>query len=281
MNRLTTHLLLLAVLVLLGLVAWFEPGREPPAAPTRLLAVDPAAITAVHIEPADADAIVLERAGEQWWLRAPVVTRASGHRIEELLRRLTEARSLGTFAAPPDERERYGLTTPALRLTVDGHTIAFGGSTPIDSRRYVLVDGTLHTISDRLYYRLTGGFATFVSDRLLPDGAKIAALELPGLTLRSDQGRWQPEPAPESGSADAVAALVEGWRAARALEVLPGGRSSSEQVHVTFTGSETPVAFHIIKRTPELMLARPDLGITYRLPPSAADDLLTLPSANP
>lgn len=83
---------------------------------------------------------------------------------------------------------------------------------------------------------------------------------------------------------DAINTLAQEWMAAQALQVklysAPGSQDEAAEIITLRQGAEQ-LRFLIVSRTPELILARPEIGIQYHLPQDAAQRLLMLPAAGP
>jgi hypothetical protein len=268
-------LLLIGVLVLLVI---YEPGIDKPQEPPRLLGLEREAVTQIRIERQGQETVALARdARGDWNLTAPLAIGASAFRIGSLLR-ITEQKSLGSFPAEPERLAGYGLEAPRVTLTLnDAVTIAFGDNTPLDQRRYVRLGDRVHLVSDTLYYHLIGAYTTFIRQELLPEGTAIAALTLPGLSVSWQADRWQVEPKPEAFSADQVTRLIDAWKLASAVQVKPYDGNEGETITIEPGGEEAPITLLITARTPDLVLARPELGIEYHLAESGAEELLHLP----
>jgi len=268
-------LLLIGVLVLLVI---YEPGIEKPQEPRRLLELEREAVTQIRIERQGQETVALTRDGGDWSLTEPLAIGASVFRIGSLLR-ITEQRSLGSFPAEPERLAGYGLEAPRVTLTLnDKVTVAFGDNTPLDQRRYVRLGDRVHLVSDTLYYHLIGAYTTFIRQELLPEGTAIAALSLPGLGVRWQEERWQVEPKPEAFSADQVTRLIDAWKLASAVQVKPYDGKQGETITIEPGGEEAPITLLLTARTPDLVLARPELGIEYHLAESSGEELLKLPT---
>ncbi|MEN8169923.1 MAG: DUF4340 domain-containing protein [Pseudomonadota bacterium] len=270
---------LLAFIGVLVLLVVYEPGIEkPPELPT-LLQLDKAAVKQIAIQrDGQQDIELLRQADGNWQMAQPIPHAADQYRIDSLLR-ITTIKSLSSFTAEPDKLSAYKLAQPQVTLTLNGNiTIAFGGSTPLDQRRYVMVNRQVHLISDTLYYHLIGSFPTFLRKQLLDEGGSIDGLELPGLSLSWHKDRWQLQPQPESVSADQVTRLLDQWKLASALEIKPYDEQPGEKISIKLSGKEQPQQLLLTSREPDLILARPELGIQYHLNASSAGQLLQLPS---
>jgi hypothetical protein len=268
-------LLLVGVLVLLVI---YEPGIEKPQENPRLLDLEREAVTQIRIERQGQETVALARdARGNWHLTAPLAIGASEFRISALLR-ITEQKSLGNFPAEPGRLAGYGLETPRVTLTLnDKVTVAFGNNTPLDQRRYVQLGDRVHLVTDTLYYHLIGSYTTFIRQQLLPEGTAISALTLPGLAVRWQEGRWQVEPRPEAFSADQVTRLIDAWKFASAEQIKPYDGNEGETITIEPNGEEAPITFLLTSRSPDLVLARPELGIEYHLAESSGEALLALP----
>ena len=187
--------------------------------------------------------------------------------------RLLNAESHTRFAAVPQELGKYGLDEPSPRVILDGTEVVFGDTDPLKNRRYVLVDGTVHLINDTFYQHVTSSQTAYVDKILLPGNPAIAALTLPDLSLtKGEDGAWRAKP--EAASADALTGLVEEWRHAQALEVEPyAGAAFQDTIRIALENGDQ-IDFAVVERTPDLVLARRDWGIQYRLSSQTARRLL-------
>ncbi|HEY0635177.1 MAG TPA: DUF4340 domain-containing protein [Gammaproteobacteria bacterium] len=275
-SRTLLNLGLLALVALLALLALYEPGKEKPVEEPALVALNSDGISSLRIVRANGETIVLERPQGTWRMSEPLAIGVNDYRISSLLR-ITELKSLGQFAAAPESLAQYGLDAPNATLVINGTTrLDFGNSTPIDQRRYVRIGDTIHLITDNYYYHLIGTPTTYASNSLLDNNSAPLRLDLPGLLLAQQEGKWSATPQPADFSVDQITQLIDHWRHAQALEVAPYDGRKGEMVRITLTGSDEPLVFLVTERTPELILARPDLKIQYHLPASSVAELLTL-----
>ena len=272
-------LILAATVAALALLAWLKPGLKTPDVDTPLLAQAPAA-TQLRIAPTGATAAELTRAADGWHMTAPLALRADDAAIGDLLQLLAMPADAG-FPATGD-LSRYGLDRPGIRLTIEGTELDFGGTQPIDQRRYVLLDGRVHLVNPVLFYRLAQNAYDWLDKRLLPEGSEVMAIQLPQATVTRDaQGRWQIAPADKSFDAGALAKLAQDWQQARADNVAAIGRHAVEgEVALSLKGTAAPLRFQIYKDADSLVLARPDLGLQYQLD-SADRAVLLLQHAAP
>ncbi len=271
------NLSLLLFIGLLVLLVIYEPGIESPAENPPLLDINRATITQIRIERQGQETVTLERnENDKWQLTAPLAIAASDFRIDSILR-ISEQKSLGHYPADSERLAHFGLDTPRVTLTLgDKVKIAFGDSTPLDQRRYVQIDDKVHLINDTLYYHLIGSYTTFIRQQLLPEGSNINAITLPDLTIRWQDDRWQVEPKPEMFSTDQVTHLIDAWKLASAVQVKPYDGMDGKTITIKPRGESAIITFLLTAHSPDLVLARPELGIQYHLPESSEEELLKL-----
>lgn len=272
------NLILLLGVAALALVTIYQPGIKPPPAPIKLTTVLPEQIKHIQIESAGKPTLTLEKQDGHWRITAPQALPADDGRVNSLLR-LVQETSQARFTARPEELRKYKLEHPAIRLTLDKLVFTFGDTDPINGRRYVQIGTTVHLITDMYYYQLDTDLPSFVSTRLLPDQATITALTLPTIALNHDaQGHWQLQPEQTGIGADAIQILIDAWHNNTALWVKRYEKGTTlGSITVQLTTPAQALHFDIMAKQPELILARPDIGMQYHLNPESAKALLELP----
>lgn len=277
-SRTAINLVLFVVVALLGAVAWWQPGVEKPKQATTLTELKAVDVTRVRIERADAENVAFEKRDGGWWMTEPVKAPANDLRLDGVLR-IAGTRSQRQYPLGEVDLPKVGLEVPEVRLFLDSAPpIAFGDVEPLSQMRYVRVNDTVHLVEDTGYYHVIGAYTTFLANALLPEGAVIEGLSIPGLKLTRVEDRWQLQPRPANFSADQVNALLDEWRHAQSLDIRRyGGGTRRGDVVVQIKGRE-PIRFQLLARDEELILARTDLGVEYHLPGESAGRLLTLPS---
>jgi len=272
--------LVLAFVVLgLGAAVWLSQREESPATPERITTLTEADVTRIEIHSARHADAVLERRGTEWWLVEPFMARADRAKIDAAFG-LLRARSLARYPAAAVTANQAGLDEPDLRLRADDTELVLGGTEALGGRRYVGIGGSVHLIVDRYSHLLRGGPASLVSPRLLPTGARLREIRLPGLHLLQGDGQWQLAGG-GTASSDALRALVDEWRHARALRVSRGDADAvGEVVTLSPQGDAPPLRFVLQRGDGEILLTRGDLGLSYHFTPDVAARLLALPSVD-
>jgi hypothetical protein len=289
-KRALLNLALLTVVAGLGALIWFDRERSSEDADQPLLfpaLADATRLAVLELEPATGATAkarwMLERRGDGWWLAAPFVAPADAAAVEDLLRSLGETRSRARYAPAELDPKATGLDRPLTAFVVTGAggetRFELGGTESLNYRRYVRSGDQVHLVDDLISYRLTQDGASLASKRLLPAGAKVVRLEIPGRTLaRGADGKWTLSPADAEVSADALVALVENWEhaAATAVRARTDGVVQA-MVKVALEGVAAPVELELLTAVDGLRFARRDLGLEYQLPDGARAELLELP----
>lgn len=279
-RKLWINLGLTALVGGLVILVMLEPGREPeePSAPITALA--PADISNVVIEQPDRSPIRLERDEAGWRMTAPRSLRAAGEKIDNLLA-VAQAESHQRFAAGDVDPAELGLDEPEAALTLDDTRLVFGGTDPIEGRRYVRVDDAVHMIAGRHLARVRNEPFYWVDNALLPQGATLTALDLPDVRLRRDaDGLWHADPEPEGISADALVNLVDAWRNATALAVQAAGDPPADAatIRLRLQQQSEPIVFKMVDNRAGFELIRQDLGLRYTMTEPQRAELLQLAS---
>lgn len=270
-SRLILNLALLVLIAILGAVAFFEPGKKEPET-TRLVSVDENALAAVTLQ--NKDTIKLEKQNGHWRLTAPFNAPANDIRVRQLIG-IAEANSEAQYPIGSEDLAKFELDKPKATLILDTTTLKFGGSDPINMRRYVQIGDTLHLVGDDFFHHLTASATDYVDKKLLPEDAKISEFFIPGLkaTLGQD-GKWVLEPPAEPDQS--ISDLLNAWNTARAIDVKRVEQPVQGDVVRITLAEGSPIEFYILQREPDLLLVRPDLGLQYEVTGNAAKRLLSL-----
>jgi hypothetical protein len=271
-SRLFINLGLLTLIAILATVAIMKPGKKE-AEPFPLLAVDLQGMKRVTLQ--NKETLVFEKQDGQWRLTAPFAAPVNQVRIGQLLD-VAKATTEASYPLKPEEAGQFGLDAPEAVLTLGDNSLQFGGTDPIKMRRYVRLGNTLHLVEDNFFHHLTATATDYVDKRLIPEGSKIQEIQLPGLkALRNAEGHWTVEPTSES-STD-LAELASVWATSRAIDVR---RMDAKVVGETIRiglDEGAPIEFIILKKSPELVLGRRDLGLQYEVTSETSRELLNQP----
>ena len=289
-KRALLNLGLAVVVAGLGALIWFSP--EPPAEDADQPLAFPGVATATRLAVLERDPTggelsrtrwALEQRDGTWWLTAPLTAAADPIAVEDLIKSLSAARSRAQYTLPELDAKAIGIDRPGSALLVtSGGTEAryeLGGTEALNYRRYVRSGDAVQLVDDLISYRLQQDAATLISKRLLPAGAKVTQVELPGRPVaRGADGKWTLRPDDAEVTADALVGLAENWQRASASAVhLRKDGVVQAVIKVTLEGAATPLEFQVLTAVEGLRFARPDLGLEYELPATAQAELLALP----
>jgi hypothetical protein len=310
-KQLRLNLLLLAIVLVLAAVAYFGQKKEAPKGQP-LTALKAEAIDKIVLQHPKAADIVLEKKAGQWMLTAPVQVAADPFELNSLLGVATTETK--TIIEPKDiQLADLGLDPPGFSLTLNDVKIDFGGTQPYNFQRYVESGGKIALIDDPPASALDADYSDLVAKSLLPQGAEIASIAVPGLKVSrgADGKSWSADPADPKAGSDELQKFVDAWAAARALwntampapvapapptvEQVPGAKPSGKppfnppagpppstpQAAVVTLKDGSVLNFTIGTREPQLVLERPDFKLQYDLAKSDADKLLKLPEPLP
>ncbi|HYQ71906.1 MAG TPA: DUF4340 domain-containing protein [Gammaproteobacteria bacterium] len=267
----------------LGLAAWFRPGLEPPVSPTPLTTLNPAQVNHIQINRRLQPPLTFTRQANDWLLAGEPALPASPFQVHALLA-LLQAKVERHYSVETLDPGELGLDPPQASVILDGTTtLLIGDTEPLDSLRYIQYGTTVYLVEDRYQHLINADRTNFIERRLLDANTVITRLTLPDLTLaQAADGSWALTPDDPDVSTAAMQQLLTNWQQASALYVrshTPGGTAT--QITLALAGSDTPVIFDLVARTPQLILARPDLGIEYHFSNGADARLLGLGPATP
>jgi len=267
--------LLLAALVALVI---YEPGKTEAPEVKRLTSLLAGAVQEIRIHSPGRPSLLLSKQDGQWRMQTPLKTRANSGRIQQLLK-ITQAKSIARYAMSQVDANQLQLDAPSLSLQLDNVLLRFGSTDALGGSRYVQVGNMVHLITDRYSHLAKAAATDFVSPRLLPEGAVIDQLSLPGLRLQREGEHWLADG--QTADADAIQTLLGEWRHARAMQVSALEKIATESVAVRMGGSagQQTVQFSVLRNDTEIILQRHDLGIQYHFPKESGERLLALPVA--
>ena len=270
------NLAMAGIAIGLGLTAWFRPGLEPPATPQPITTLSPAQVSHIRIDRLQRPSLTFTRQDGDWQLDGNPPLPASPFQVHALLA-ILQAQPARSYPADTLDLQELGLNPPQATVTLDDRTtLLIGNTEPLDNMRYVRYGATIYLIEDRYQHLINANRTNFSERRLLDPDAVITRLALPDLTLlQTTHGDWEIEPDNAGISADAIQQLLTDWQQASALYVRPHEPGTADaRITLQLAGSDTPLVFELVSRTPEFILARPDLGIQYHFSNGTGEHLL-------
>lgn len=265
-------------IVVLGLVARFEPGIETPAETPPITALKADDVRRIHINrPVRDDLVLVRQSAQHWMLERAVPLPADDFKLRALTR-LVEERASRSYASADMDLAELRLDPPVASAIFNDVAIEFGSLEPINQLRYVRVRDRVYLIPDNYLPLLEAGFSQFVRPRLFDEEARIASIRVPGLRVDHDGNAWSVEPQ-QDVSSDVLQQFFDIWQDASSISIQPADPGQSgEVVEIRLRDQAEPVELQIISRQPELVLSRPAWGIQYRMG-NRSEALLTLDAA--
>lgn len=280
-RRLLLNLLLLVVATALAVFIYLKPDQTTDTDVTAISDLDPEQVSSIRITRLQAGPLAFNKRDGQWTIEHQPELPADDFQVSTLLS-LPGAKTGRYYPADSLDLKSMGLLPPQATAMLDDEQFDLGTTNPLDRRRYVLSGTTVYLVADRFQHLLNAGYSNFVEHKLLPVGAVITGLSLPGLVLTlEDNNHWLLQPDNPAVSADAIRALIGQWENSRALYVRDYDGSDGETVHVALQGVTEPVDFILLAQEAEIILARPDWGIQYHLTSEAGGGLLGLQTSTP
>jgi hypothetical protein len=278
-NRPVLNLVLLLVLGGLILLVWFEPGKETSPLPDNLSNLHAEDIQRLRIHRSDGD-IAMQKHGARWRLTQPLSAAADQGRIDRLLDILSTS-SHAQYPLAEVDAAQLGLSPAQYQLQLNDLLMEFGGTEALQQRRYVLINDTVHLITDRYQHYLQAKLVDFIDKQLLPADIEISGLRLPDLELRFVDQRWQIAGASSSASPDSLQMLLDEWRHARALRVSLDPLSDPAQNIFLELKNSGEVLHYLLHRSADEIIFTPQNGsINYHFPLDSGQRLLKLPSTS-
>jgi hypothetical protein len=285
-TRWLLNLTLLGIILVLGLLAIYEPGLKKPIELPKLTDLEADQIKHLRLA-RQKDTLDFDKDAQgNWQITAPLNLPANDFRIKSLLKILA-VRDYQQLTTKDLKLADLKLESPEIRLSFDQLTLAFGDSSPMnDGKRYVQLSSKpdlVFLLHDDLYYSLTDEPLSFVNLAPLGEKPKLTELQLPDYHLVLQKGTWtltSPVSDKINSSTDALNALIDNWQHLQAFKVQNYDKTATVlgDIKVTLEGQQQPLHFTIQGRTTDLILARPDKGVQYRVSARQIDDLLQLPT---
>ena len=279
-SRWIVNLLLVLATAVLLLIVYFEPGIDEPAEAPAITSLTKDQLHRIHLNRPLRDDLVLVKKGTGQWIIQHTPELPADDYQANALHRLAEQKAVRSYAASELDLGQLQLEPPNATAALNDTVVEFGNLDPLEGLRYVRVADQVHLIPDLYLQLMQASYTQFVRRRLLDDNTRIDRIVLPDFSInRTDQG-WTVDP-PQEVSADNLQQFVDRWQAAAALHIQAADTvTEGESVELVRAGGVPSINFVISAREPELVLARPDLGVQYRMG-DLGGSLLSLTPAAP
>lgn len=217
------------------------------------------------------------REGRAWLVEKPHRFPANEQRVKMILAAL--AKLPEPYMLDQEKLAQYGLDTPRARLWLDGKEWQLGGVNPINQRRYLRQGGELYLLDGNAAALWASGWARFVEPLLLPAGAEIKNITIPGLGVvtRNDHAWWLNGELPTT-SQDGLNRLIDNWHHARAFNIqeMVSDVERAPELLIEFAGGEPPLRFSIVYNERQFVLFHDSRRLEYHMLPEQGERLLKL-----
>lgn len=278
---LNTNLILLLAIVGLVLVIWLDPFTKPEPDAVQLTPVDINTVQNITMSKADQVHFSVQKRpqdqGMNWYLTNPVEMPANPVKVNQILD-LLNTNSFRQYQIKSDNLAKLGLNPPGWEIALDQTIVKFGKTEPMDQRRYVLVDATVHLINDRFSQYSFGSPLMLANLDILPVDKSVAEIHLPDKVIKKVDGQWQSTPTSEVISQDTLNEYIDEWRYAQALRVALADRldHSSDVTPVTIylEKAEQPIHLTVESTDQDFIITNKDWGVRYYVNSSIGERLL-------
>ena len=249
--------------------------KSASAPENRITSLKPQDIDSVIIQIADNN-LALRRSGNQWIFEKPIQWPANNITLERLISIVT-SESNTRLPANEIDLATFGLQSPKAILTLNSTRVLFGATNNIGERRYILIGSMVYLLPDLHLHFITQGITGLIDRRLLPRSLSLKSLKLAELSLsKSSDGTWQDDTL-EDGGVDRINALANNWQTLDAgnIKIYDRSKLPGEKI-VAGLQDGSKIDFFLMSIKPELVIARPDLGVQYHFAEKQYYDLLSI-----
>ncbi|MEJ2181397.1 MAG: DUF4340 domain-containing protein [Gammaproteobacteria bacterium] len=283
-KTLVTNLILLALVVGLALVAWFDPFTKPPPQPELLTHADASVIQTIKLSKAGQLQFSLEKRttdhGSYWYLTSPVEMPANVEKVKQILN-LLSTNSFRQYQIKSANLAKLGLDPPGWEFALDQILIKFGKTEPIDQRRYVLLDATVHLIDDRFSQYSFGSPLMLANLDILPVDKSVAEIHLPDKIIKRVDGQWHSSSAGDGHTQSTLNKYIDEWRYAQAQRVAladkPDIATNATPVTIYLEKVEQPIHLTVESTDRDFVITNKDWGVRYYVNNSIGEKLLHVP----
>ena len=160
-KRAKINIALLALIAIAATVLWLTRGTQSAGPQETVSGIDRQAISTISVIRKGRAELKFGKQNNIWRMLAPRTARANTTRINAMLSVL-QAVSYAQLDAGAMGLGRFDLLDPAVILKLDGYEFRFGGTNPLEGRRYLLFRDTIYLIDDDLFEQLQQPAAFFI-----------------------------------------------------------------------------------------------------------------------
>jgi len=280
-KRIWINIFLFVVVILLSIIILSDKDNIEDE-PSSLSTINPDTISKIEIIRKNHKTVSFSKYNDEWKVDEPLKFPVNPIRIKPILN-ILKTESYKKLNLNEIDIAQFDLRDPKVILKLDQNNFLFGTTNPIDQKRYVLFNETIHLIDDYLFAQLMVSVYFFSENKLLPDDKKIVSIQFPDYKIYKNNGQWISTKKDDDD--EKLKNIIKTWENAIAVTVdkyqLNSGSSeedcySSKSCNPTIsveTLSGEIFSFSIEKEKPNLILGKELSGIQYKI---ADDDAIQM-----
>jgi hypothetical protein len=258
------NLMLLVGVIGLGVYAWHR-GNQPSEPSYKLSTQTATAATKISVALKAGGGYTLEKRGNVWYLSAPLQARADQTQVQRILDLLA---ATSKEQLPATDLKRFDLDAPALSVTIDAQTFAFGTINPLTQDQYIATGANVYLVQSYYASLVPLSANRILTHNLFREGETPTAFTFKSFNVTQQDGKWTLSPLPagekERPSQDELNRWTDSWRYASSLATqVAGAKAASETIGVKLSDGKT-LTFKVLRKEPDLVLVRPDEKLEFQ-----------------
>lgn len=251
-------ILLIVVFTYIGNRYEVQPGYQPS---NRISTLKPQDIEKVSIQTAD-HSLQLSKVDGNWQIEAPILWLANNIAVERIIG-IINSETDSRLPSSEIDLSTLGLQFPKAVLKLNKTDFVFGDTNNIGERRYLLSSNTVFLVADRHLPFMTQGVTGLIDRRLIPRSLPLQSLDLTSIKLtKANQPGWRSDN--PAHSEEQINELIESWQTLEAKHVQNyNSQQTPRQKFIATLDNAGQFEFYLMAITPEIVIARPDLGLQY------------------
>jgi hypothetical protein len=284
-SRWLTNLVMLILVAGIGIFLFLRPAPIEQVRKTHEISTLKAgSFKRISVEFPSKSPLIFEKTNSYWRIVQPYQARADQMLVQRLLS-VIAATSVEKF--PTTDLARFGLEHPRLKLKLDNEEFFFGNFNPVTSEQYMSYKNSVYLVPYTYAELASVQAVEFIDKNPLSQTEKIAGFDFSRLEqwenirLQVDllNGRWTSSTNSKLSQNEMNEWFDANWKNSSVTSVepyMPNHQSSPPSFEVKL-GNGKKVHFERLQESPELILGRPDEGMSYHLPADAGFALLNPP----
>lgn len=263
-KRWIINYLLFTLIIVFTWIGYNNPIREDQKLDSNFLtSIKARDVSRIRLQTADLT-LELQESGAQWQIESPIKWPANNVAVERVAT-ITETRPHSQLPSSQIDLSTLGLTIPKAAATLNDTTILFGDVNPIGNRRYLLIGSQVFLVTDLHFALINQGLFGLIDQRLLPSSFQISRLKSLQFDLTNEQGDWRN--IKQDSDQAVINELINNWQTLSATRVnaYNNNQMPLSKVSASLTNQQS-IDFYVLSISPEIIIARPDLGVQYHFP---------------